>query len=33
MSHCQLSANSNRGKPEMASTYCAAITCSEHPVT
>jgi hypothetical protein len=33
MSHCLLSSHSNRGKPEMASTYCTAITCSQHPVT
>src|ERR1022692_1742277 len=28
MSHCLLSSHSNRGKSEMASTCCAAITCS-----
>jgi hypothetical protein len=33
MSHCLLSSHSNRGKPEMTSTHCAAITCSQHLAT
>src|SRR5712692_1378931 len=33
MSHCLLSSYSNRGKPEMTSTCCAATTCSQHLVT
>ena len=33
ISHCLLSSHSNRGKPEMALTCCAAITCSQHLVT
>ena len=32
MSHCLRPSLSNRGKPETASTYYSAITCSQQPL-